>query len=120
MSVRLSPTFSAIAQGSRKRPPRGQRRSRSGRRAKPTEPQIFVATKHGSHGPRFAHAHLRNRGGYVYLTWRDGDRVRTFYLGKAPRSALRPGPSSHLVRTSAAGAGGAGGLRSRRAKRGVS
>jgi len=38
----------------------------------------------------YARAHLRNRNGYVYLTWRDGERVRSFYLGKAPRKCPTP------------------------------
>jgi hypothetical protein len=48
-------------------------------------PEIFVKTTPGDLFPRYAAAHLRNKAGYVYLTWRDGERVRSFYLGKAPR-----------------------------------
>jgi hypothetical protein len=44
----------------------------------------------------YARAHLRNRKGYVYLTWRDGQRVRSFYLGKAPRKC--PTAPATLIR----------------------
>lgn len=42
----------------------------------------------------YCRAHLRNKRGYVYLQWRDGDRVRSLYLGKAPRKS--PTGSSQL------------------------
>ncbi len=48
-------------------------------------------------------AHLRNKGGYVYLCWREGERVRNYYLGKAPRKS--PTVSSGPGRAGA-GAGG--------------
>jgi len=116
---RVCPTARDDRTGRQKRLFRRRRTAIARRRTKLSVPQIFVATKPGPYGPRYAHAHLRNRRGYVYLTWRDGDRVRTFYLGKASRNALRPGPSSDQVRTSAAGAGGAAGLELRRAKKKV-
>src|SRR5882762_4955874 len=57
------------------------------RRAYP--PEIFVKCVDREKPWRdpYARAHLRNKHGYVYLTWRDGQRVRTFYLGKAPRKS---------------------------------
>lgn len=61
------------------------------RRAMPP-PRIFVCT---SPEPYYAHdfsrAHIRNKSGYVYLAWREGKRVRNFYLGKAPRSSPTTG-----------------------------
>lgn len=63
----------------------GRKRSSRRRRATPT---IYVS----GHKSRFSQwkrdlcrAHLRNKKGYVYLQWRDGDEIRSFYLGKAPR-----------------------------------
>ena len=51
-------------------------------------PKIFVCTSPESHHAHdFSRAHIRNKRGYVYLAWRDGNRVRNFYLGKAPRSS---------------------------------
>jgi hypothetical protein len=54
-------------------------------------PAIFVRVE-GKYtwSTKYASAHLRNRKGYVYLTWRDGDKVRSFYLGKAPRKSPTP------------------------------
>lgn len=50
-------------------------------------PEIFVRLI-GKHSWRheYARAHLRNRKGYLYLSWRDGRQVREYYLGKAPRN----------------------------------
>jgi hypothetical protein len=60
------------------------------RRASP--PEIFVkcVDRDAPWRDPYARAHLRNRNGYVYLTWRDGQRVRSFYLGKAPRKCPTP------------------------------
>jgi hypothetical protein len=44
---------------------------------------------------RLHKAHIRNKRGYVYLCWREGKRVRNFYLGKAPRNS--PTRSADLV-----------------------
>jgi hypothetical protein len=60
------------------------------RRSNPA-PAIFVACPHeGWQQSHMSRAHLRNKRGYVYLCWREGNRVRTFYLGKAPRSSPTP------------------------------
>jgi hypothetical protein len=77
-------------------------RAIAARRASP--PEIFVKSVDREHPWRdpYARAHLRNRNGYVYLTWRDGQRVRSFYLGKAPRKC--PTPELEL-QASIAGAG---------------
>lgn len=49
-------------------------------------PEIYVRlVERESWRHSYARAHLRNRKGYVYLSWRDGERVRELYLGKAPR-----------------------------------
>jgi hypothetical protein len=69
-------------------------RSRSGRRAiarkskaKLAPPEIYVRYKRADGFFRDCLCHLRNKGGYVYLSWREDDRVRSFYLGKAPRKS---------------------------------
>lgn len=46
---------------------------------------IGVHLKGEGYYQEWARAHLRYKGGYVYLQWRDGGRVRSFYIGKAPR-----------------------------------
>ena len=52
------------------------------RRAKPAPPQIFVLTSEEA-PTRYARASIRVKAGqYCYLMWRDGKRVRNFYLGK--------------------------------------
>jgi hypothetical protein len=57
------------------------------RRSNPP-PVIYVATSpEPYHVRELSRAHIRNKRGYVYLAWRDGDRVRNFYLGKAPRKS---------------------------------
>jgi hypothetical protein len=52
------------------------------RRAKPEKPEIFVRTQE-ERFPRYAHASIPVKAGnYLYLVWRDGGRIRNFYLGK--------------------------------------
>lgn len=88
--MRHSPTSSAIARGrsavKKKRP----RRPKEVRRVRQEPPDIYVRLGGESHYGAYSHAHLRNKKGYVYLCWRDGDRVRNFYLGKAPRKSPTP------------------------------
>ena len=59
---------------------------RGSRTAKVEPPQIFVCVGSDEGGesgsPKYSQAHFRNRGGYLYLCWRDGERVRELYLGK--------------------------------------
>lgn len=51
-------------------------------RAKAETPEIFVRTKE-EWPSRYAHASIRVKAGrYVYLAWRDGGRIRNFYLGR--------------------------------------
>jgi hypothetical protein len=51
-------------------------------------PEIFVKTTNAMRA-EYARAHLRVKGGkYVYLAWKDGDRVRNFYLGQKRNRAL--------------------------------
>jgi len=60
----------------------------SGRsRAKPTAPELYVRDASLPFSRRYCQAHLRNRGGYLYLAWRAGEKVRNYYLGKAPRNS---------------------------------
>lgn len=82
----------AIAASTKK----GSARPIVARRVKQPAPEIFVRIPrpksdhyyYGS-GMTYAAAHLRNKAGYAYLCWREGERVRTFYLGKAPNHPLR-------------------------------
>jgi hypothetical protein len=56
------------------------------RRAKPEKPEIFVRTRE-ERWPRYAHASIRVKAGkYLYLAWRDGGRIRNFYLGQKRNS----------------------------------
>ena len=91
----------------------GRVRSIAARRASP--PEIFVKSLDREHPWRDpnARAHLRNRSGYVYLTWRDGQRVRSFYLGKAPRKCPTVDPELEDV---GRGAGASCRISPRRAK----
>ena len=80
-------------------PPRRAKRSRQspgetvGQTMK--SPRIFVQVFSTYGSARHAQAHLRNKGGYLYLCWRDQGKVRNFYLGKrppdSPTASSRPG-----------------------------
>ncbi len=67
-------------------------------RAKRIPPRIFVQLDGDWMGHLYARAHLRNKGRYVYLCWRDHGKIRTFYLGKkrnsSPTACRRPGPGA--------------------------
>jgi hypothetical protein len=67
-------------------------------RAKPAPPEIYVRTSLRTftygHARTYALAHLRNKGGYLYLSWRDGGKIRTHYLGKAPKASPTDIPRS--------------------------
>lgn len=54
----------------------------------PALPTIYVVLGWENGRPhKMARAHLKYQDGYVSLKWRDGDKVCTFYLGKAPRKS---------------------------------
>lgn len=56
------------------------------RRVKPEAPEIFVRVGDG-YKTTYAHASIRVKSGqYLYLVWRDGGRIRNFYLGKKRKS----------------------------------
>lgn len=84
----------------RKSPTRGQRPRKAPTsttaksRSKPTPPEIQVIER-GPNTVAFHKAHLRNKKGYIYLCWRAGKHVHTFYLGKAPQSS--PTPSAAIA-----------------------
>lgn len=60
----------------------------AGSRPKAEIPEIFVKTTNAMRS-EYARAHIRVKGGkYLYLAWKDGDRVRNFYLGQKRNSAL--------------------------------
>ena len=52
------------------------------RRVKADIPEIFVRVREGWRSS-YARASIRIKAGrYLYLVWRDGGRIRNFYLGK--------------------------------------
>jgi len=52
------------------------------RRVKAEVPEIFIRVREGSRS-NYARASIRIKAGrYLYLVWRDGGRIRNFYLGK--------------------------------------
>ena len=52
------------------------------RRAEPELPEIFVKIDDGARST-YARAAIRVKSGkYLYLQWRDGGRVLSFYLGR--------------------------------------
>lgn len=60
-------------------------------------PEIFVRVDCRSLYPReqYAKAHIRvRRGCYRFLVWRDGNKVREFYLGRLRQASPTEGPSS--------------------------
>lgn len=79
------------------RPPAKATSIGNGTPATVVEPQIFVGVQ--AKKPRvymsthYAAAKLRNKGGYVYLQWRDGDKVKSFYVGKRAVSSPTGGSS---------------------------
>lgn len=87
---RLSPTPRGDRHGRKNGRSRRLRRPLGKSGPRPA-PEIFVRCDANPYGYRhFARCHLRNRKGYVYLCWRDGDKFRTHYLGKAPRKSPTP------------------------------
>jgi hypothetical protein len=55
-------------------------------RIKPEMPEIFVKTMDGLR-TEYVRASIRVKSGkYQYLMWRDGDRVKYFYLGQKKNS----------------------------------
>ncbi len=56
-------------------------------RARPEAPELYVRDASLPFSRRYCKAHLRNKGGYLYLAWRAGKKIRDFYLGKAPRNS---------------------------------
>jgi len=56
------------------------------RRVKVETPEIFVRVREGWRSS-YARASIRIKAGrYLYLVWRDGGRIRNFYLGKKRKS----------------------------------
>ena len=69
-------------------------------------PEIFVKTADLPCGDNFSRAHLRNKGGYIYLCWQDGERVRNYYLGQSGQNfpaGDRAAAPDHASRLSLAG-----------------
>lgn len=56
-------------------------------------PEIFVKTTNAFR-TEYARAHIRIKGGkYLYLAWKDGDRVRNFYMGQRKNRTLPTSPA---------------------------
>lgn len=63
-------------------------------------PEIFVQVRdnHYNHRSSMAKAHIRvRRGCYRFLVWRDGDKVKEFYLGRLRQAAPTEASSSSDV-----------------------
>jgi|SRR6267154_220002 len=85
-------TLHFLVERSRFRKVRGLNRTsvkRNGRGTKRLRPLIFVCSKQAACERTFHRAHLRYRDGYLYLSWREGKRVRSYYLGRASRNYLK-------------------------------
>jgi hypothetical protein len=63
--------------------------AKKGRKKPSMPPGIFVCSKQAARERAFHRAHLRYRDGYLYLSWREGKRVRSYYLGRASRNYLK-------------------------------
>ena len=66
-------------------------------RSKPPEIYVRYEDERRPWRDKYKRAHLRNKAGYVYLCWREGSKVRTFYLGKAPRKSPTRYPDPDLA-----------------------
>lgn len=88
MGVKMAyPTFRGKRAAPGKRPRARKSPAIDARRVN-APPAIFVRLEGKPwYRSTYARAHLRNRKGYVYLSWRDCERVRELYLGKAPRKS---------------------------------
>jgi hypothetical protein len=67
-------------------------------RTKQPEPDIYVSAPGRFGFPSYHKASLRNSKGYLILQWREGEKVRSYYLGKARRNS--PTVSSPAGRSS--------------------
>ena len=103
MATKVSPTTSRIRARSRRGRKTAPRRSPGPRREQQTPPEIYVRAGEGQWSGRYHRAHLRNRRGYLELCWRDGERVRSFYLGKAAKKFPTAGAELRRPPTSAPG-----------------
>ena len=81
----ISPTNLPADSRRRKTQKKRSPRSQGPSRAKQPPPAIYVKTDPGKWHASYSLAHLRNKGGYLYLSWRDGTKIRTHYLGKAAK-----------------------------------
>ena len=65
-------------------------------------PDLFVRLKGANSwgGCRDVAARIRNKGGYLYLQYRDGGKVRSHYLGIAKKSS----PTNELDQAGGSGA----------------
>lgn len=60
-----------------------------GHKMQPTRIELKITVREGNGPPHTAH--IRNKGGYMYLSWRNGKRIKTLYLGKR----RQPSPTQH-------------------------
>lgn len=71
------------------------------RRENPPKVFLRLPTQRGYYGFVYVPARWRIKGGYVHLQWREGKRVRTWYIGKAKKSFPTPaiaGPEASQLR----------------------
>ena len=78
----VSPTKAKRPLGRKSTKKNRSRRPTRARRVKLPPPQIYVLTSGTEFCGTYRRAHLRNKRGYLYLSWRDGQKVHTRYLGK--------------------------------------
>ena len=79
--------------------------------ARRTTPDIWVRVTVSNRSWRdyeYRKAHLRNKAGYLYLSWRDAEGVHSHYLGKAPKACPTLDPAGGSSRSNQAGAIGRG------------
>jgi hypothetical protein len=85
------PTKSAAVQTRSTRTPRDRKTAIDKCRTPQEPPTLFVLGEASGFTPKYCRAHLRNMRGYLVLQWRDGARVRSYYLGKARKSSPTAG-----------------------------
>jgi hypothetical protein len=88
--MRSSPTKKTIVARRPRSRKSGSFRPIGARRVKAPPPEIYVKLPVHDVWRPYSRAHLRNKRGYVYLCWRDGEKVKNYYLGKAPRKSPTP------------------------------
>src|SRR5487761_122032 len=84
------PTTASDRSSAEKRSLLLDRATRGKRRLRQTPPKLLVDGGYEGYRRLLYGAHLRNKGGYLYLCWREGEHIRNYYLGKARRVTRWP------------------------------